>query len=376
MLITDQFIHEITKQFLIPGTFVACEPIHTGHINNTYKLSYAIDGNDVFYLLQKINPQVFKNAEQLMANIVSVTSFVRNKIIANGGDSDRETLHVKPTAEGKNYFVDDEGLAWRLYNFIDNAFSPDSVESPELFFEAGYAFGNFQNLLCDFPAEKLYETIPMFHNTANRYKNLCASIEKDVCNRVALVQDEIAFAHARKDDTAVLVDMIADGKLPLRVTHNDTKLNNIMFDNETRKPICIVDLDTVMPGLSLYDFGDSIRFGSNTAAEDELDLSKVSCDLTLYEAFTRGYLTSAGDSLTATEVSLLPFASKLMSFECGMRFLTDYLDGDIYFSTKHEGHNLERCHTQFALVADMEKKFDQMLAITAKAYSEICGKTF
>ena len=375
-MLTNQFIHEIKEQFLIPGTFVACDPIHTGHINSTYRFVCNIDGTNVSYLLQKINPAVFKNAEQLMTNIVSVTSFVRDKIIAKGGDPDRETLYVKPTAEGKNYFVDCDGVAWRLYNYIDNAFSPDSVESPELFFEAGYAFGNFQNLLCDFPAEKLYETIPMFHNTANRYKNLCASIEKDCCDRVALVQDEIAFAHARKADTNVLVDMIEDGKLPLRVTHNDTKLNNIMFDNVTRKPICIVDLDTVMPGLSLYDFGDSIRFGSNTASEDELDLSKVSCDLTLYEAFTRGYLTSAGNSLTATEVSLLPFASKLMTFECGMRFLTDYLDGDVYFSIGHEGHNLERCHTQFALVADMEKKFDQMLAITAKAYSEICGKTF
>lgn len=374
-MITEQFIQEITDQFLIPGVFVAFEPIHTGHINSTYKITYNTDGTNISYLLQKINPTVFKNAEQLMSNIVSVTSFVRDKIIARGGDPERETLYVKPTAKGKSYFVDCDGVAWRLYNYIDNAFSPDSVESPELFFEAGYAFGNFQNLLCDFPAEKLYETIPLFHNTANRYKNLCVSIEKDSCNRVALVQDEIAFAHARKDDTCVLVNMIADGKLPLRVTHNDTKLNNIMFDNVTRKPICIVDLDTVMPGLSLYDFGDSIRFGSNTASEDELDLSKVSCDLTLYEAFTRGYLTSAGNSLTATEVSLLPFASKLMTFECGMRFLTDYLDGDVYFSTAHPGHNLERCHTQFALVADMEKKYDQMLDITAKAYSEICGKT-
>lgn len=375
-MIDEQFIRKLTDQFLIPGTFASCEPIHTGHINSTYKIVYNINGTEVSYLLQKINPNVFKNAEQLMANIASVTSFVRDKIIAKGGDPNRETLFVKPTAAGKNYLTDSEGVAWRLYNFIDNAFSPDSVESPELFFEAGYAFGNFQNLLSDFPAEKLYETIPNFHNTANRYVNFCNSLEKDCCNRAALVQDEIAFVHARKEETCVLVNMIEEGKLPLRVTHNDTKLNNIMFDNITKKPICIVDLDTVMPGLSLYDFGDSIRFGSNTAAEDELDLSKVSCDLGLYEAFTRGYLTSAGDSLTATEVSLLPFASKMMTFECGMRFLTDYLDGDVYFSTKHEGHNLERCHTQFALVADMEKKFDQMIAITAKAYSEICGKTF
>lgn len=375
-MLSDAFIRDVSENFLLSGSFQSCEPIHTGHINNTYRISYIINDKPVQYLLQKINPQVFKNADQLMANIVSVTSFVRDKIIANGGDPDRETLYVKPTAEGKNYFVDREGVAWRLYNYIDNAFSPDAVESVDLFYEAGYAFGSFQNLLSDFPADKLFETIPKFHNTANRYLNLCSSIEKDVCGRVALVQDEIAFAHARKEDVSVLVNMIDEGKLPLRVTHNDTKLNNIMFDNDTKKPVCIVDLDTVMPGLSLYDFGDSIRFGANTAAEDELDLSKVSCDLALYEAFTRGYLTSAGNSLTPTEVEYLPFASKLMTFECGMRFLTDYLDGDVYFSTKHEGHNLERCHTQFALVADMEKKFDQMIAITAKAYKEICGKTF
>lgn len=375
-MIDEGFIREVSEIFLIPGTFQACKAINSGHINSTYKMTYNISGKNVYYLLQKINPQVFKNADQLMANIVSVTSFVRDKIIANGGDPDRETLYVKPTSQGKNYFVDKDGAAWRLYNYIDDAFSPDSVESAELFYEAGYAFGNFQNLLSDFPAERLYETIPKFHNTANRYANLCASIEKDACGRAALVQDEIAFAHARKSDTGVLVDLIAEGKLPLRVTHNDTKLNNIMFDNKTKKPICIVDLDTVMPGLSLYDFGDSIRFGANTASEDELDLSKVSCDLALYEAFTRGYLTSAGSSLTALEVAYLPFASKLMTFECGMRFLTDYLDGDVYFSIKHDGHNLERCHTQFALVADMEKKFDQMFEITAKAYKEICGKTF
>lgn len=375
-LLNESYIREIVDHFLIPGTFDSITEIPTGHINSTYRIDYIISGERVPYLLQMINPNVFKNADHLMANIVSVTSFVRDKIIAKGGDPDRETLFVKPTSKGTNYYVDNTGSAWRLYNYIDNAYSPNTVESPELFFDAGYAFGNFQNMLSDFPADKLYETIPNFHNTAKRYANLCASVELDVKCRVESVRPEIDFAFARKEDSFVLVNMIKEGQLPLRVTHNDTKLNNIMFDNVTKKPICIVDLDTVMPGLSLYDFGDSIRFGANTAAEDETDLSKVSLDLNLYEAFTRGYLTSAGNSLTENEVKYLPFASKLMTFECGMRFLTDYLDGDVYFGIAHAQHNLDRCRTQFALVADIEKKYEQMMDITAKAYLEICGKTF
>lgn len=375
-MINDTDIKKIAEKFLIPGTYESCTGIPTGHINSTYRIDFIISGKRVSYLLQQINPNVFKNADELMVNIVSVTSFIRDKIIAKGGDPDRETLYVKPTSKGITFYKDENGAAWRLYNFIDNAYSPSTVESPELFFDAGFAFGNFQNMLSDFPADKLYETIPNFHNTAKRYANLCASVELDAKGRVASVKNEIDFALARKEDSFVLVNMIRDGLLPLRVTHNDTKLNNIMFDNDTKKPICIVDLDTVMPGLSLYDFGDSIRFGANTAAEDETDLSKVSLDLELFEAFTRGYLTSAGESLTPNEVKYLPFASKLMTFECGMRFLTDYLDGDVYFSIAHPQHNLDRCRTQFALVADIEKKYDAMMEITAKAYFEICGKEF
>ncbi len=375
-MINETDIKKIAEKFLIPGTYESCTEIPTGHINSTYRIDFIISGKRVSYLLQQINPNVFKNADELMANIVSVTSFIRDKIIAKGGDPDRETLYVKPTSKGITFYKDENGTAWRLYNFIDNAYSPSTVESPELFYDAGFAFGNFQNMLSDFPADKLYETIPNFHNTAKRYANLCASVELDAKGRVASVKNEIDFALARKEDSFVLVNMIRDGLLPLRVTHNDTKLNNIMFDNDTKKPICIVDLDTVMPGLSLYDFGDSIRFGANTAAEDETDLSKVSLDLELFEAFTRGYLTSAGESLTPNEVKYLPFASKLMTFECGMRFLTDYLDGDVYFSIAHPQHNLDRCRTQFALVADIEKKYDAMMEITAKAYFEICGKEF
>lgn len=375
-MINEAAVAKIVENFLIAGKLHSFTLIPTGHINSTYIVEYNISGKIVPYLLQKINLDVFKNADQLMANISCVTSFVRDKIIAQGGDPDRETLFVKPTFTGDTYYEDDEGNVWRMYNYIENAYSPDSIESGEVFFSAGLAFGNFQNMLSDFPADKLYETIPNFHNTAKRYANLRASVELDVKKRAAEVQEEINFAVQRKNDTFVLVDMIEKGELPLRVTHNDTKLNNVLFDKDTNKPICIVDLDTVMPGLSLYDFGDSIRFGANTAAEDERDVSKVSLDLALYEAFTRGYLTSAGMSLTAAEVAYMPFASKLMTFECGMRFLTDYLDGDVYFGIKCPDHNLVRCRTQFALVADIEKKYDAMVEITRKAYKEICNRTF
>ncbi len=375
-MLSEANIRDIAEKFLVAGSFHAAKLIQTGHINSTYMVEYNIAGKVVPYLLQKINPDVFKNAEQLMANISCVTSFLRDKVIAAGGDPDRETLFVKPTYTGDNYYVDATGAAWRLYNYIENAYSPNCIETKDMFFNAGFAFGNFQNMLADFPADKLYETIPDFHNTAKRYANLCASVELDAQGRAESVRDEISFAMNRKDDSFVLVNMIKEGKLPIRVTHNDTKLNNILFDNTTNKPICIVDLDTVMPGLSLYDFGDSIRFGANTAAEDEKDLSKVSLDIELYEAYTRGYLTSAGDSLTVEEVANMPFSAKLMTFECGMRFLTDYLDGDVYFGIKYKEHNLDRCRTQFALVADIERKYDEMLAVTKKAYKEICNKTF
>ena len=374
-MIDEAHIRYVAQNFLVAGKFKSHSTIDTGHINNTFLVEYDIDGKTVPYLLQQINTEVFKNPDQLMANIVSVTSFLRDKIIASGGDPDRETLFVKPTFTGDNYFRDSDGHYWRLYNYIDNTFSFDSIESPEVFYNAGFAFGQFQRMLADFPSDKLYETIPDFHNTAKRYAALRAAVELNAAGRADAVQEEINFAIARKKDAFVLVDAIAAGTLPIRVTHNDTKLNNILFDRDTNKGICIVDLDTVMPGLSLYDFGDSIRFGANTAVEDEKDLSKVSLDLELYENYVRGYLTTAGESLVPAEVTYLPFSAKLMTFECGMRFLTDYLNGDTYFRIHYPEHNLDRCHTQFALVADIEKKYDSMMQITKNAYKEICGKT-
>lgn len=375
-MFTKEEIKGILDNFEITGQFIDFYPIDDGHINDTLTVVYNVDGMEMRHLLQRINTTVFKNPDELMANVDCVTSFLRDKIIAAGGDSERESLYCKPTRTGEKYFVDGENRVWRLYNFVENSFSHNTIESPEVFFNAGKAFGEFQRQLADFPIDKLYETIPDFHNTGKRYSNLVNAIEKDPMDRVKELSEEIGFCRERRDETYVLTGKTVIGDLPLRVTHNDTKLNNILFDMTTNEPICIVDLDTVMPGLSLYDFGDAIRFGANTAAEDEKDVSKVSLDLNLYEQYVRGFLTSAGNSLVSEEVKLLPFSAKMMTLECGMRFLTDYIDGDVYFKIHYPDHNLVRCHTQFALVKDIEAKFEEMMQITARAYSEICGKEF
>jgi len=374
-MFTNEEIKSILDNFAIAGEFIEFYPIDDGHINDTLTVVYNVEGMEMRHLLQRINTAVFKNPDQLMANVDCVTSFLRDKIIASGGDSEREALYCKPTRTGKKYFADAENRVWRLYNFVENSFSRNSIDSPEIFFNAGKAFGEFQRQLADFPIDKLYETIPDFHNTGKRYRNLVNAIASDPKGRVKHLSEEIDFCRERRDETYVLTGKTVIGDLPLRVTHNDTKLNNILFDKTTDEPVCIVDLDTVMPGLSLYDFGDAIRFGANTAADDEKDISKVSLDLGLYEQYVRGFLTSAGKSLVSEEVRLLPFSAKMMTLECGMRFLTDYIDGDVYFKIHYPDHNLVRCHTQFALVADIERKYDEMMKITETAYKEICGKT-
>ncbi len=373
-MFTNDEIKAILDNFSVAGRFVEFYPISDGHINDTLTVVFDVDGVIMKHLLQRINTVVFKNPDELMANVDCVTSYLRDKILALGGDTEREALYCKPTRTGKKHYTDEKGRVWRLYNYVDNSFSHNRIESPEIFFNAGKAFGEFQRLLADFPIDKLYETIPDFHNTGKRYRNLVNSVEKDPKGRVKYLAEEIGFCHARRNETYILTGKLTIGDLPLRVTHNDTKLNNILFDKTTNEPICVVDLDTVMPGLSLYDFGDAIRYGANTAAEDEKDVSKVSLDLGLYEQYVRGFLTGAGKSLTPEEVRLLPFGAKMMTLECGLRFLTDYIDGDVYFKIDYTEHNLVRCHTQFALVADMETKYDEMLEITKKTYKEICGK--
>lgn len=365
-------LEEIIKNFNIDGEYIGYYLSNDGHINNTFVLEFDDGlGKIKSYLLQLINTNVFKNPDELMENIVGVTEYLRKIVVDNGGDPERECLNVYFTSDGKPYYRDADGNCWRCYNFITGAHSCHSIDDPETFANAARAFGKFQCLLADYPSETLHETIPNFHNTLSRFADFEKAVSDNIAGRANSVRDEIDFVLARRDDAGVLVKLLEKGKLPLRVTHNDTKLNNVMFDNETDEGICVIDLDTVMPGLSLYDFGDSIRFGANTAAEDEKDLSKVSLSLPLYREYTAGYLSTAGQSLTPTEVEYLPFSAKLMTFECGMRFLTDYLNGDTYFRIAYDDHNLDRCRTQFRLVEDMERKMEDMKAITQEIYSRI-----
>lgn len=355
----------IVPQFCVEGTLQNICAYGNGHINATYYLETAENERVHRYILQQINTDIFKNPDQLMENIVGVTEFLKDKICERGGDCSRETLQVIETKKGGSYYRDENNNCYRMYLFIEDSASYDQVDSTETFYESAVAFGNFQALLAEYPAHKLHETIPHFHDTQKRFENFLTALEQDICDRAKEVPEEIAFVMDRKDEMDCLTRRLASGELPMRVTHNDTKLNNIMIDDATKKGICIIDLDTVMPGSALYDFGDSIRFGANTAAEDETDLSKVSLSLPLYEAYVKGYLEGCQGKLTALEKELLPVGAKMMTLECGMRFLTDYLQGDTYFRIHRPGHNLDRCRTQFALVADMEKKWNEMKAVAA-----------
>jgi|LSQX01.2.fsa_nt_gb hypothetical protein len=357
----------ITKNFKFIGEFIKAEPYGHGHINDTFAVYFKkSDGDTHRYIMQRINHNVFKSPENLMENIKAVTSYLREKIIARGGNPDRETLNLIPTIDGKAYYKSKEGNYWRGYVFIENAQTYQVVEKPSHFYNAGKAFGNFQKLLSDFPAEKLHETIINFHNTEKRFRDFLEALDKDALCRAKEVQEEIEFAKKREKDVAVIVNLLNNNQMPLRVTHNDTKFNNIMIDDITGEGICVIDLDTIMPGSSLYDFGDAIRFGTNPAAEDEKDLSKVWMDLSLFEEFTRGFMETAGGFLTSIEIEYLAFSAKLMTFECGIRFLADYLNGDVYFKVHREGHNLDRARTQFKLVADMEEKMSLMNDIVRK----------
>lgn len=363
-------IIEIAKKFNFDGEVVQCNPYGSGHINATYLVVCQNGNRQNRYILQQINRGIFPEVGRLMDNINQVTGFLRQKIIQAGGNPLRETLTIVPTIEGKLYYTDENGDCFRGYLFITDSVSYDLVEKPEDFYHCGVAFGSFQNRLADFPAGSLYETIPNFHNTPLRYQTFCNAVTDDAYDRVKEVLAEIAFVTEREGDMSLLTDQLEKGRLPLRVTHNDTKLNNCMFDVETGKAICVIDLDTVMSGLTAYDFGDSIRFGAATAAEDERDLEKVHFSLPLYEAYTKGFLESCGKSLTQAELQSLPIGAKLMTLECGMRFLTDYLQGDIYFKTSRPGQNLDRCRTQFKLVTEMEQHWNEMLVLIEKGIRE------
>lgn len=360
-IIDTKITGEIINQFDFDGDFIHIEPLGQGHINSTYAVYFRRETvPPVRYVLQRINTKILKDPLALMKNIEGVTNHLRKKIVEAGGNPDRETLTIVKTKDGSLFYEDSDKECWRAYLFIEKATCYQSAEKPGLFYNSAKAFGRFQKLLSDYPAETLTETIEKFHNTVNRYKNFEVAVAEDKMGRAKDVQKEIEFVKARKDDCSIVLDLIEKKEIPLRVTHNDTKLNNIMMDNETNEGICVIDLDTVMPGSVFYDFGDSIRFGASSAAEDETDLSKVYMDINLFEEYVDGFLSEAGETLTKKEYELLAFSAKLLTLECGIRFLTDYLEGDTYFKIHREHHNLDRARTQFKLVADMEEKMEMM----------------
>ena len=344
------------------------KPFGEGHINETYAVYMpGPEGTDVpRYVLQRVNIHVFKNPAQVMENIFSVTEYLREVIRKEGGDLDRETLSYIKTKSGDTYFEDADGQPWRCLHYVPNSICHQTVEEPQQFYQSARSFGHFLKQLGDYPAERLYETIPRFHDTVKRFQDFSEAVRKDVKNRAGQCREEIDFALAREADCGVLMKQLQEGVLPLRVTHNDTKLNNILFDADTDQGLCIIDLDTIMPGLAANDFGDSIRFGASTAEEDEPDLSKVHFDIHLYELYVKGYLEMARDVLTPAEIDSLPWGARLMTLECGMRFLADYLQGDVYFKTAYPDHNLVRARTQFRLVKEMEEQFDSMYEILRK----------
>ena len=337
---------KIAEQFALQGEVQKIEPYGEGHIN----LTLLVTTDKKRYIMQKMNTRVFNDPVSLMNSICGVTEH----LWANG----IETLCVIPTKDGKQFLHGED--CYRVYDFIENTVSYQTASSKEVFKNSGEAFGKFQNYLAEFDASKLAETIKDFHNTPKRYENFEKALEANSFDRAKECEKEIAFVLERKDTLDKVVKGLADGSIPLRVTHNDTKLNNILMDAKTGKARAVIDLDTIMPGSMLYDFGDSIRFGASTAAEDEKDLSKVHFDIELFKAYAEGYCGAVKESITEKEASLLGYGAYLMTIECGMRFLTDYLSGDTYFATKYAGHNLVRCRTQFALAKEMEEQMDKM----------------
>lgn len=354
----------IVEAFQLHGDFISAAPYGSGHINDTFVAKFNQSGRPMRYILQRVNENIFKQAEALMENVKRVTEHQMGKLLEGGvADASRRALTLVYTREGDYFYRDDEHNLWRVYLFIEDATGHDQIKTAAQAEAAARAFGAFQQLLVDLPGGPLHETIPFFHNTQVRFENLVKAMEADSHNRAADVKAELDFALARAKDVGVLLDMQAAGEIPMQVTHNDTKLNNVLLDNLTGEGLCVIDLDTVMPGLALYDFGDMVRTATNSGAEDERDLSQITMRMPIFEALVRGYLSTAGAFLTPAEHELLPFAGKLMTLECGLRFLTDYLQGDIYFKTHREGHNVDRCRTQFKLVQSIEEQGEAMLEV-------------
>ncbi len=336
----------------------------SGHINDTYLCE-----TSPRFILQRINTKVFKDADAVMENIYNVTRHVREKIKEEGGDPDRETLNVIPTKAGDIYYKAPDGYCFRMYKYVERTVSYDLAERPEILTYAGQAFGRFQKMLSDFPAEKLHETIVDFHNTPVRVQQLRDAVSANISGKLEGVGEEVEFALDYSKYASMVTDAMAKGDVLLRVTHNDTKLNNVLFDEVTDEGVCVIDLDTVMPGSVLYDFGDALRFGASSCAEDETDLEKVNFDLEKFDSFAKGFLGEVGECLTEKEIELLPISALLMTYECGIRFLTDHINGDTYFKIHHENHNLDRARNQFALAYDIERKLPDMAKIVRKYIS-------
>lgn len=361
-------LSQLFTQFQIDATYQSAEPYGSGHINDTY-LVKTQEPDHFDYIFQRINHTIFKDVPALMENIARVCAHLRSKLQAiPGANPDRETLTVIPTKAGQSYFVDEENCYWRVYIFLDETNSYDQVPNPEVAFEGGRAFGRFQCLLADLPEPPLNETIVHFHDVDYRLDLFLDAMRKDPKGRAASVGTEIEFVHARFEEMRTLNKLGAKDDIPFRVTHNDTKFNNVLLDKND-KGMCVIDLDTVMPGFVHYDFGDAIRIAGNKAAEDETDHRQIGIDMGLFEGFTKGFLAEVGGTLNQVEIDHLVFATKFMPFIIGLRFLTDYLDGDHYFKIKHEQHNLDRARCQFNLVRSIEENSAQMQAIVEDALS-------
>lgn len=361
---------EALKSMKFDGDVINVKSFGSGIINDTFLVTCKNNkGNENKYILQKINSSIFKNVEKLMENYCGVCDYLKKIVSENGGDVERETITVVPTNSGKSYLKDSLDNYWRAIKFISDTVTYDVAESAEDFYKVGKAFGEFQNKLAGYNAENLYESIPNFHNTKERFKTFLLAIENNKARRLESVRSEVDFILEREKDTSILLDLYENGELPLRVTHNDTKISNILMDANTKNGICIIDLDTIMPGLSLYDFGDAIRSGATHALEDEKDLDKVYVDLEFFEAFTKGFLEGTNSSLTEKEIEMLPMGAKVITLEQAIRFLTDYLDGDVYYKTSYSNQNLDRTRTQLKLVKDIEEKWNELNNIVNKYVS-------
>jgi hypothetical protein len=356
-------LQDVSKRFQIYGEILHAEPCKIGHINETYTATYAQGGVKVRYIHQKINRHVFKSPDEVMENLVRVTTHIRSRLEAEAAeDVTRKVLIVVPTRDGNSYFINDEGDFWRTFVFVEGVQSYEAVESKSQAYEAGVAFGAFQHYLADLPGSRLHETIPNFHHSRNRFDALTTAVKKDKLNRAANASRELDFCHQNEAMVDVILKGMAAGEIPERVTHNDTKFNNVMMDRQSGKAMCVVDLDTVMPGSVLYDFGDMVRTTTSPTLEDERDLARVEMQMPIFQELARGYVSTAGGFLTPKEKALLAFSGKLIAFTIGLRFLTDYLEGDHYFRVHRSGHNLDRARTQFKLVESIIRQEEEMQA--------------